>query len=103
MCWEIDYEFFAEQKKAQEPRIKQEQRAGVIHQLLNETNMQGDKTNVKGTPIEEVAPAKSRNANSPAGARLLAPHPFGLRLGAIRPKGTDNNLAAVDLILYLVL
>jgi hypothetical protein len=34
MCWEIDYNFFAEQKKAQEARIKQEQRAGVIDQLL---------------------------------------------------------------------
>ena len=26
MCWEIDYEFFSEQKKAQETRTKQEQR-----------------------------------------------------------------------------
>jgi hypothetical protein len=34
MCWEIDYRFFAEQKKAQEARIKQERRAGVIDQLL---------------------------------------------------------------------
>ena len=58
MCWEIDYKFFAAQKKAQETRIKQEQRAGVIDQLLNEANMQGDKTNVEGTPVEEVAPAK---------------------------------------------
>jgi hypothetical protein len=58
MCREIDYRFFAAQKKAQETRIKQEQRAGVIHQLLNEANMQGDKTNVEGTPVEEVAPAK---------------------------------------------
>jgi len=30
MCWEIDYKFFAEQKKAQAARIKEEQRAGVI-------------------------------------------------------------------------
>ena len=41
MCWEIDYKFFAEQRKAQETRIKQEQRAGVINQLLNEANQQG--------------------------------------------------------------
>ena len=44
MCWEIDYKFFAEEKKAQEARIKQEQRAGVIDQLLNEANKQGEKT-----------------------------------------------------------
>jgi hypothetical protein len=58
MCYEIDYQIFAAQKKAQEARIKQEQRAGVIDQLLNEANKQGDKTNVEGTPVEEVAPAK---------------------------------------------
>jgi len=34
MCWEIDYKFFEQQKKAQEARIKQEQRAGVIDQQL---------------------------------------------------------------------
>jgi protein-disulfide isomerase len=58
MCYEIDYQILAAQKKAQEARIKQEQRAGVIDQLLNEANKQGDKTNVEGTPVEEVAPAK---------------------------------------------
>jgi hypothetical protein len=36
MCWEMDYRFFAEQKKAQENRIKEEQRAGVIDKLLSE-------------------------------------------------------------------
>ena len=58
MCWEIDYAFWAEQKKAQEARAKQEQRAGVINQLLNEANQQGEKTNVETTPVKEVAPAK---------------------------------------------
>ena len=58
MCWEMDYQFFAEQKKAQETRIKQEQRAGVIDRLLNEANKQGEKTNVEGTLVNEVAPAK---------------------------------------------
>jgi hypothetical protein len=58
MCWEIDYKFFAEQKKAQDARIKQEQRAGVIDRLLNEANKQGEKTEVEGTPVKEVAPAK---------------------------------------------
>ena len=54
MCWEIDYRFFAEQKKAQEARIKQERRAGVIDQLLDDANKQGDDT----IPVNEVIPAK---------------------------------------------
>ena len=58
MCWEIDYQFLAEQKKIQETRIKQEQRAGVIDQLLNEANKQGDDTKTEGTPVHEVIPAK---------------------------------------------
>ena len=58
MCWEIDYKFFAEQKKAQQTRIEQERRAGVIHQLLNEANKQGEKSNVEGTSVKEIAPAK---------------------------------------------
>jgi protein-disulfide isomerase len=58
MCWEIDYKLFAEQKKAQEIRIEQESRAGVIDQLLNEANKQGEKSNVEGTPVKETAPAK---------------------------------------------
>src|ERR1700732_1147726 len=49
MCYEIDYKFFAEQKKAQEARIKQEQRAGVIDPLLNEANKQSDDTKTEGT------------------------------------------------------
>jgi hypothetical protein len=58
MCWEIDYKFFAEQKKAQEARIKQEQRAGVIDQLLSDANKQGEKTEIEGTPVKEVSPAE---------------------------------------------
>jgi len=58
MCWEIDYKFFAEQKKAQQTRIEQERRAGVIHQLLNEANKQGEPGNAEGTPAKETAPAK---------------------------------------------
>jgi hypothetical protein len=49
VVWEIDYKFFAEQKKAQQTRIEQERRAGVIHQLLNEANKQGEPSNVEGT------------------------------------------------------
>jgi hypothetical protein len=58
MCWEIDYKFFAEQKKAQDARIKQEQRAGVIDRLLNQANEPAEKTEVEATPPKEVAPAK---------------------------------------------
>jgi hypothetical protein len=53
MCWEIDYRFFAEQKKAKE--IEQQRR--VIDQLLNEAQKQ-DKSNVEETPVKETAPAK---------------------------------------------
>src|SRR5262249_17431293 len=58
MCWEVNYKFFAEQKKAQDARIKQEQRAGVIDQLLNQANEPGEKTEVEATPVKEAAPAK---------------------------------------------
>ena len=56
MCWEMDYRFFAEQKKAQETRIKEEQRAGVIDKLLSEATKQSESTNA--TPVKQVAPAK---------------------------------------------
>jgi hypothetical protein len=58
MCWEMDYKLFAEQKKAQETRIKQEQRASLIDSLLNEANKQGEKTDIQETVVKEVAPAK---------------------------------------------
>jgi hypothetical protein len=58
MCWEIDYKFLAEQKKAQDARIKQEKRAGVIDGLLNQANEQGEKIEVEAAPPKEVAPAK---------------------------------------------
>ena len=58
MCWEIDYKLFADQKKAQEFRIEQERRAGVMDQLLNEANKQGEKRKVERAPVKETAPAK---------------------------------------------
>jgi protein-disulfide isomerase len=58
MCWEIDYKFLAEQKKAQETRIKQQRRAELIEQLLNDADQTGKETKVEGTPAKEVAPAK---------------------------------------------
>jgi len=57
MCHEIDYLFFAEQQKAQEARMKEEKRTGVINKLLNEAT-QGEQTKVEAMPIKEVAPAK---------------------------------------------
>ena len=58
MCWETDYKFFAQQKKAQQTRIEQERCAGVIHHLLNEANKQGEPSYVERTPAKETAPAK---------------------------------------------
>jgi hypothetical protein len=58
MCWEMDYKFLAEHSKAQEARIKQEQRAGMIDQLLNDANKQDEKAHVESTPVTEVAPAE---------------------------------------------
>ena len=58
MCWEIDYKFFAEQKKAHEARIKQEQRAGVIDRLLDEAHQQDDTPKAGEPQVKEAAPAK---------------------------------------------
>ena len=58
MCWEVDYNFWAEQKKAQQTRVEQEQRAGVIDQLLTDANRPAEKTDVEATPVKEFAPAK---------------------------------------------
>ena len=58
MCWEIDYKLFADQTKAQETRIKKEQRADVIDRLLSEAKKQDEKANVEGMPVKETAPAK---------------------------------------------
>ncbi len=58
MCWEIDYKFLVEQKKAQETRNKQQRRADLVDQLLNDAYQQDNETKVEGTPAKEVAPAK---------------------------------------------
>jgi hypothetical protein len=58
MCWEIDYRFLEEERKAQEAHLKQEQqRAGVIKELLDDAN-KADKPAVEATPPQEVATAK---------------------------------------------
>jgi hypothetical protein len=54
----MDYKFLAEREKAQEARAKQERRAGVIDQLLDDANKQGEKANVAVRPITKVAPAE---------------------------------------------
>ena len=58
MCWEMDYKLFAELRKEQEARIKQERRGEVITELLNEANKQSEKTNAKEAPVKEIAPVK---------------------------------------------
>jgi hypothetical protein len=55
MCWEIDYQFWAEQRKAQEAKAKEEQRTRVLDQVLTEANKQAEKVKVEGIPTEEVA------------------------------------------------
>ena len=56
-CWETNYQFRAEQRKA-ETQKKQEERAGVIKDLLNEANKQAETTVTENQPLTEVAPAK---------------------------------------------
>jgi hypothetical protein len=58
MCWETDYRFFAEQKKAEEARVEQERRARRIDQLLRDANRHGEETKVKEAQASERAPAK---------------------------------------------
>jgi hypothetical protein len=57
MCWETDYQFWAEQRKA-EAQKKQEERDGVIKDLLNEANKQAEMPVTENQPRPEVAPAK---------------------------------------------
>ena len=55
MCYERDYKIFEDRKKAEDTRVVQERRAGLIDRLLNAANKQDAKT---GAPVKEVAPAK---------------------------------------------
>ena len=58
MCYERDYKIFEDRKKAEDTRVAQERRAGLIDRLLNTANKPGEKTKAEGTPVKEVAPAK---------------------------------------------
>jgi len=56
MCWEMDYRWLAEQKKAEETKAKEAQRAQVIDKLLSEANKQPEKSDQ--APVKETIPAK---------------------------------------------
>jgi hypothetical protein len=57
MCWEMDYHWLAEQKKAEETKAKQEQCSEVIEKLLSEANKPADKPE-EAAPLKEIIPAK---------------------------------------------
>jgi len=54
MCWEMDYHWFAEQKKAEE--TKRKQHSDAIEKLPNEVNKQPEKSDE--APAKETIPAK---------------------------------------------
>ena len=56
MCYSRDYRTFAE-KKAEEAKIQQRRRAGVIDEMLNEANKEAEQPK-DATPVKDVAPAK---------------------------------------------
>jgi len=58
MCWEMDYWYYAEQEKAKKATAREERDAGVIKNLLNETNQEADETDPETAPVKEVVPAK---------------------------------------------
>ncbi len=58
MCYAKDYKIFEDQKKAEDMRVVQERRAGLIDRLLNAANKHGERTKAEGMPVKEVTPAK---------------------------------------------
>jgi hypothetical protein len=57
MCWEMDYHWLAEQRKAEETKAKKEQRSEAIDKLLSEANKLADKP-ADAAPVKETIPAK---------------------------------------------
>jgi hypothetical protein len=57
MCWEMDYRWLAEQKKAEDVKAKQEQRAEAIDKLLSDANKPTDQPE-ETAPVKEIVPAK---------------------------------------------
>ena len=57
MCWEMDYYWLAEQRKAQEAQQKKEQRTELIDKLLSEASREVDRAQ-EAKPVKESIPAK---------------------------------------------
>jgi len=59
MCWEMDYYWLAEQRKAQEAKEAQnkKQRTELLDKLLSQANCEADKPE-EATPVKETVPAK---------------------------------------------
>jgi hypothetical protein len=61
MCWEMDYYWLAEQRKAQEAKAQEaqnkKQRAELLDKLLSEANREADKSE-EAAPVKETVPAK---------------------------------------------
>jgi len=59
MCWEMDYYWLAEQRKAQEAKEAQnkKQRTELLDKLLSQANREADKPE-EATPVKETVPAK---------------------------------------------
>ena len=47
MCYERDYRIFEDRKKAEDTRVVQERRAGLIDRLLDDANKHGDRPKPK--------------------------------------------------------
>lgn len=58
MCYAKDYKIFDDQKKAEDTRVVQERRSGLIDRLLGAANKDSEKTKPKETPVKEIASAK---------------------------------------------
>ena len=57
MCYSRDYKIFDDVKKAEDTRVSQERRAGMIDSLLKEANKSGEKTKPEAAPVKDVVPA----------------------------------------------
>ena len=55
MCYDRDWQWYEERRKAEEARSKQQRR---IDQLLSQAGEQSETPKPEGTPAKEVAPAK---------------------------------------------
>jgi hypothetical protein len=58
MCYSRDYKIFDDAKKAEDTRVTQERRAGMIDSLLKEANKSGENTKPEAAPVKDVVPAK---------------------------------------------